>query len=58
MLTTFKPKQAIALKNVKYKWRAVYDALNIAVFDLVEKIQPILLLLPEMILLKDIKNYV
>ena len=37
MLTTFKPKQAIALKNVKYKYAAVYDALNIAVFDLVEK---------------------
>lgn len=35
LFSSIKPKEAITAKNVKYKYAAAYDALNVAVFDLV-----------------------
>lgn len=37
LFVSWKPKQAVAAKNVKYKYAAVYDALNIALYGLSDK---------------------
>ena len=37
LLTAFKPQKVVSDKNVKYKYAAAYDALNLAIFDMASK---------------------
>lgn len=37
IFATLKPQQVIADKNIKYKYAAVYDALNLAIYDMMDK---------------------